>query len=156
MPTWGGATVFTTDPAGREFLGETTGEVDDARPGSGVAQQRGLVGPDRRGGDDAGARSPVRHRCLAQPEHVVQLDVAHAVELRGGDLGDAALRHFVGGLVDKYVEAAELVDRPLHEVRAVPLVAEVSGEGDAAASGLADQAQRLVPVVLLLGQVAGG
>jgi len=40
------------------------------------------------------------------PEHGVDVGGEHPLQLGGGDVGDAALHHLVGRVVDEHVEAA--------------------------------------------------
>jgi hypothetical protein len=90
-----------------------------------------------------------RHGRPAEPEHGVHVGLEHAVELLGGDGGDALLRHLVGGVVHQQVDAAELVHGALHERLAVLLVGDVAGREHRRPAGLSHQPRRLLPVLLL-------
>jgi hypothetical protein len=61
--------------------------------------------------------------------------------------------HLVGGVAHQHVDAAQLGDRLPDELLAVRLLPQVAGSGDAPASGLLHDADGLLGVVLLLGQV---
>jgi len=114
---------------------------------------RRAVRLDRRGHDDRAARSQPRHGRPSAPQHAVQVRPEDPVELLGGQRLDAVAVLLVSGVEYQDVEAAELLDRGLHDARGEVLVANVSRQGEPPVAGLLDQGYGVVRVDLLLGEV---
>ena len=98
-------------------------------------------------------RPHVLERGPAGVEHGQDVGAERALQLGGGDVGEAVARHLVGGVVDEDVDAAELLGGPVDEAAAVVLVLEVAGELERGTAGVADDARRLVGVALLVLEV---
>ncbi len=92
----------------------------------------------------------MRQRRFGQEEHREDVGPEGPLQLLGADLFDAVLRVLLCRVVDQNIELTQLADRLLNDLLAVGFVADVTGDGDAAAPLLLDLALGLLGVLLLI------
>ena len=105
-----------------------------------------------------GPAPQVRPRCLAHPEHGVEVGAQHPVHLVGIETVEAfgTARPVVAGVVDQDVQAAEPADGVVDDLFARLARPEVAGDEHGSPPGRLDQGLGRVGVGLFVGQVVDG
>ena len=147
-----GGDPVDADAALDQREGQRAGERDDGPLGRGVVEEHGvaLVGGHRGRVDDRRALLEVRQRGLGHEELAEDVGPERALELLGGDLLDRILGVLLGGVVDQDLEMPELVHRLADGIAAEGFVADVAGDGQAAAALLLDPLAGLGGVLVLV------
>ncbi len=132
--------------------GQRTGEGVDAALGHGIIEQVLIAhqAGDRAGHDDGRARLHVRDRRLGHVEIAVQIGAQGAVEVFLGQVLEVLDVLLEGGVVDQYVQGAQVADRALDRFSGEQGIADIALEHDGAAALALDRLAGGVGVLRLV------
>src|SRR5438067_9788568 len=91
----------------------------------------------------------MREGRLGQIEHSEDIGLEGASQLLLGDVSDVLVRMLLAGIIDEYIEPAELIDRLADRELADLLVADVAGNRNRPPPFLLDDLLRLRRIIVL-------